>query len=366
MTLLLLGIGIAYYCLKRRNIKIIRKKKLLSPAPSEITKVSTIFDQIRIPRATTHSTESSDTIPSDYPSSESDERRTIVSETSTLRNDHFRYENTAFVPEPYPIDVERDDSVTSVPLPVAHKPVIQSALFSETLLETENIREEDIIDTHHKRTTACLYKKLPTTVQAPSIPDNDNWSQTETESCLSLAWYVKPHMRPKITSKTIDETYLSTERDRDVDETVSKHKKTTTTTPPKLTLLKTDDVFVTNISETEITEKSINETRGAMSNWQINIQSEPLSKIYEKTSTAEDDVMTSTHAAHHQSSGYHRSGHQTSGTRIISSSTIDRHAEQSEKTRGEDEYMWTDQRRMELQPYDASAVASTTSRYQII
>lgn len=28
LTLLLLGIGIAYYCLKRRNIKIVRKKKV--------------------------------------------------------------------------------------------------------------------------------------------------------------------------------------------------------------------------------------------------------------------------------------------------------------------------------------------------
>jgi len=87
LTLLLLGIGIGYYCLKRRNIKIVRKKKLATPAPSEITKLSqsTLFDQIKIPRATAHSTESSETIPSDYPSesiSDDEVRPPIVSNHS--------------------------------------------------------------------------------------------------------------------------------------------------------------------------------------------------------------------------------------------------------------------------------------------
>ena len=256
MTLLLLGIGIAYYCLKRRNIKIIRKKKIPSPAPSEVTKLSSVFDQIRIPRAVAPSTESS----TDYPSSESDERRTIVSETSTFRNDHFRYENTAFVPEPYPVDIEKEDSITSVPLPVAHKPNITSAEFTETLLSTEYLTQEDVIDTHHKRTTACLYKKLPTTTVPPSIPDNDNWSQAETEDRLALVPYVRPVQLPRITSKSIDDTFITSQLDTEVEDIVSRHRRVTA--PPKIQVVKTDDIFVTNIEETEVTQETVTDRRG--------------------------------------------------------------------------------------------------------
>jgi hypothetical protein len=278
LTLLLLGIGIAYYCLKRRNIRIIRRKRLISPAPSEITKLSSVFDQIRIPRATAVSTESS----TEYPSSESEERRTIVSETSTFRNDHFKYENTAFVPEPYPLDLEKEDSVTSVPLPVAHKPIITSANFQETLLQTEYLTEENVIDTHHKRTTACLYKKLPTSKITPSIPDNDNWSQAETEDRLALAPYVKPVMRPRITSKVIDDTYLSNQVDTDVDETVTRHKKTTAKFPPKLTILKTDDVFVTKIQETEVTEDEVINQHGIRGTSDHILTSEELTQLHSR------------------------------------------------------------------------------------
>ena len=256
LTLLLLGIGIAYYCLKRRNIKIRRKKKIPSPAPSEVTKLSSVFDQIRIPRAIAPSTESS----TDYPSSESDERRTIVSETSTFRNDHFRYENTAFVPEPYPLDIEKEDSVASVPLPVAHKPNITTADFTETLVSTEYTREEDVIDSHHKRTTGCLYKKLPTTTVPPSIPDNDNWSQAETEDRLALAPYVKPAQLPRITSKTVEDTYVTNQLDTDVEDIVTRHRKVTA--PPKIQVVKTDDIFVTNIEESEVTQDTMIDRRG--------------------------------------------------------------------------------------------------------
>lgn len=256
LTLLLLGIGMAYYCLKRRNIKIVRKKKTFSSAPSEITKLShsTLFDPIRIPRATAQSS-SSETIPSDYPSSESDERRTIVSETSTIRNDHFRFENSAFIPEPYPLDIEREDSVASVPLPVAHKPNITTANFTETMVTTENITEEDVINTTHRRTTAKLYKKLPTTTHPPSIPDNDNRSDIETEASIPTRPYVKHD--PNYTSRTVDDTFVDTENVVDVDELTTRHKRLVPAAPPKITLRKIDDLYVTNITETDTTEHTV-------------------------------------------------------------------------------------------------------------
>lgn len=85
LSLLILGIGIAYFCLKRRNIHVVRRKQALSIAPSsQITKLSgssvSEFDSIRIPRATAlsaagseavllaSSADKSDTSTSDYPS----------------------------------------------------------------------------------------------------------------------------------------------------------------------------------------------------------------------------------------------------------------------------------------------------------
>lgn len=353
LTLLLLGIGIAYYCLKRRNIRIIRRKRLISPAPSEITKLSSVFDQIRIPRATAVSTESS----TEYPSSESDERRTIVSETSTFRNDHFKYENTAFVPEPYPMDLEKEDSVTSVPLPVAHKPIITSANFQETLLQTEYLTEENVIDTHHKRTTACLYKKLPTSKITPSIPDNDNWSQAETEDRLALAPYVKPVQRPRITSKVIDDTYLSNQVDTEVDETVTRHKKATAKIPPKLTILKTDDVFVTKIQETEVTEDEVINQHGIRGTSDRILTTEELTKLHSRDDFRRTD--------HHSSRSDLRTSHplrlapvprdrseQRSTTGYAGDYRSERREEYSGNDRRSHSEHRSDRRRDEYQSYD--------------
>ncbi|KAI1305242.1 hypothetical protein HDE_01486 [Halotydeus destructor] len=284
LTLLLLGIGMAYYCLKRRNIKLIRKKRTFSAAPSEITKLShsTLFDQIRIPRAIAHSS-SSDTIPSDYPSSDSDERRTIVSETSTIRNEHFRYENAAYIPEPYPVDHDRDGSVASVPLPVAHMPNITTANYTETMVTKEDIIDEDVVDTTHKKTMARLYKKLGSPQAPPSIPDNDNRSDNETEVSVpqALAWKTQETLLdhdwsysevdettsvriPRVTSLTTDETHVRRDNLTDEDETVTNQRATKTiqTVKPKITLHKMDDLFVTNIIEKNITEQNVQEKSG--------------------------------------------------------------------------------------------------------
>ena len=49
---MLLGIGCSYYCLKRRNIKVV-KRRPASTLGSEITKISepiSMFDGLKIPR----------------------------------------------------------------------------------------------------------------------------------------------------------------------------------------------------------------------------------------------------------------------------------------------------------------------------
>ncbi|XP_012236082.1 uncharacterized protein pot [Linepithema humile] len=116
LSLLLLGLGCSYMCLKRRNVRVVHRHPFESGTGSEITKLSgsslshiTMFEGLKIPRAhallhaTAASTsgseanlviDHSDTLPSDYPSeshSEVDEERSLpVSSAGS-------YDNKAFV-----------------------------------------------------------------------------------------------------------------------------------------------------------------------------------------------------------------------------------------------------------------------------
>merc|ERR1712223_2204690 len=74
LALLLLGVGCSYYCLKRRNIKVV-KRRPASTLGSEITKISepiSMFDGLKIPRAhaedTSGSEEMTESIRSEIPS----------------------------------------------------------------------------------------------------------------------------------------------------------------------------------------------------------------------------------------------------------------------------------------------------------
>merc|ERR1719273_2730964 len=62
LALMLLGIGCSYYCLKRRNIKVV-KRRPASTLGSEITKISepiSVFDGLKIPRAHAEDTSGSE------------------------------------------------------------------------------------------------------------------------------------------------------------------------------------------------------------------------------------------------------------------------------------------------------------------
>lgn len=74
LALLLLGIGCSYYCLKKRNIKVVRRRPV-STLGSDITKLSdppSMFGGLKIPRAhatdTSGSEELTESINSDFPS----------------------------------------------------------------------------------------------------------------------------------------------------------------------------------------------------------------------------------------------------------------------------------------------------------
>lgn len=115
LALLLVGMACSYTCLKKRNIKLVRRRPMSLGTPSAITKMSSstlLFDGVKIPRAHATSTSDSDTavVSSDYPSdppssgSEVEEldirsvERQSSAASSRIREETIiqAYQNTAF------------------------------------------------------------------------------------------------------------------------------------------------------------------------------------------------------------------------------------------------------------------------------
>ncbi|XP_077506930.1 uncharacterized protein LOC144116121 [Amblyomma americanum] len=299
LTLLLLGIGIAYYCLKKRNIKVVKKKKGISSAPaSEITKISgstmgtpSMFDAIRIPRASTSGSEAalltpvsaqrSETIPSDYPSespsSASDaeevveQRHVLVSAVPVQK----QYDNVGFAGEPYPVDAEKAESLSSVQIATVYKPSIprakakpypmdqereesisslqqaqmilkpasakqlqlQAITESEDQLDAETVEKSYVAVSRVAAAPPTAYKVEPpvyTKVRKKeeprppslygSIPDNDDWSHSEVEFAADM----KPLIRkPKRTTQMVTDYLVTKQDDTYLREDVTKRRQDT-------------------------------------------------------------------------------------------------------------------------------------------
>lgn len=125
LTLLLLGLGVSYYCLRRRPVPIVRRLPMSMGSGSEITKLSgsslgnlSQFEGLKIPRvhaplaaipSSSGSDEPiiSDTLPSDYPSEshseveEVDTRSLPVSSTGSFENRAFVQETSSIYSENY-------------------------------------------------------------------------------------------------------------------------------------------------------------------------------------------------------------------------------------------------------------------------
>ncbi|XP_035737557.1 uncharacterized protein LOC118448424 isoform X1 [Vespa mandarinia] len=122
LSLLLLGLGCSYMCLKRRNVRVVHRHPFGSGTGSEITKLSgsslsniTMFEGLKIPRAHAllHTTaaftsgseanlviDHSDTLPSDYPSESHSELyyvHQVDEERSLPVSSAGSYDNKAFV-----------------------------------------------------------------------------------------------------------------------------------------------------------------------------------------------------------------------------------------------------------------------------
>lgn len=132
LALLLVGMACSYTCLKKRNIKLVRRRPMSLGAPSDITKMSgssLLFDGVKIPRAHATSTSDSDTalvsqsdtLPSDYPSDppssgseveemdmRSVERRSSAASSRMQEETIHAFQNQAFI-----MDEDRLSSVYS-------------------------------------------------------------------------------------------------------------------------------------------------------------------------------------------------------------------------------------------------------------
>lgn len=99
LSLLLLGLGCSYYCLRRRNIQVVRRAPFVADTESETSNPSlgpvSLFEGLKIPRAhaavslssseqhLVSASEPSDTLPSDYPSESPSSAHSEVEEVDT-------------------------------------------------------------------------------------------------------------------------------------------------------------------------------------------------------------------------------------------------------------------------------------------
>lgn len=292
LTLLLLGIGIAYYCLKKRNVKVIKKRPVSTPA-SEITKISD-FAPITIPRAVAQSSSSGSeaTLISDYPSEspssasdleEAVDRRLVDAKIpippAPYPTDGERAESLASVelplraaaiprPKsgPYPTDAERAESISSeqriATIPRRPKRDIQTAddYFINTIQETT----EDVdMDNLHTTTTLDAVEAQPL---YGSIPDNDNYSQSEIESVI----LPQRERVPQRSTQMIDDLNITTEHTVDtVENTSKKHRDTIIAArKPKIEVKNIEDVILTTEHDITTNEEVTKHRRDTIQQYQ--------------------------------------------------------------------------------------------------
>lgn len=126
LTLLLLGLGVSYYCLSRRTIPVVRRLPMSIGSGSEITKLSSStygnippFEGLKIPRAhavvaaapSASSSDDNPLIPSDYPSEsqsevEIDTRSLPASSAGSYENRAYVHENSSIYSEHYGLTQE--------------------------------------------------------------------------------------------------------------------------------------------------------------------------------------------------------------------------------------------------------------------
>ncbi|KAL7036818.1 hypothetical protein ACKWTF_008939 [Chironomus riparius] len=171
LTLLLLGLGVSYYCLKNRTIPVVRRLPLyMAGSGSEITKlsgsslgnISVLEESLKIPRATLEAVaipqSSSDTLPSDYPS----ESHSEIEEASSVYSENLGYvqeiQAVAVAKAPSP----QFDVQVRVKKPPPPPPSISSSSDTESAVSRNDRNNlSTIMESHEDRESILTIESLP-------------------------------------------------------------------------------------------------------------------------------------------------------------------------------------------------------------
>lgn len=189
LTLLLLGLGVSYYCLRNRSVPVVRRLPLyMAGSGSEITKLSgsslgnlSYQESVKIPRAhvpvLAAVQSSSDTLPSDYPSESSeievDIRSLPHSSVSSYENHAYLQEassvyseNLGHIQEIQAVAVKAPSPQFDVQVRVKRPPPPPPSV-SSTSTEAESIVSRDrnnlstIMESHEDRESILTVESLP-------------------------------------------------------------------------------------------------------------------------------------------------------------------------------------------------------------
>jgi len=183
LTLLLLGLGVSYYCLRHRTIPVVRRLPVyMAGSGSEITKMSEsslaslpIFEEsLKIPRVMMPIQQSSsDTLPSDYPSESHSEIEVDI--RSLPHSSVSSYENHAYLQEASSVYSEHVHEIAMLPPPSPQfdvqvrvkrapppPPSITSTSSSESgPSRTERANLSTIMESHEDRESVLTVESLP-------------------------------------------------------------------------------------------------------------------------------------------------------------------------------------------------------------
>lgn len=181
LTLLLLGLGVSYYCLRNRSIPVVRRLPVyMAGSGSEITKISSsslhslpVFEEsLKIPRVHVPIQQSSsDTLPSDYPSESHSEIEVDI--RSLPHSSVSSYENHAYLQEASSVYSENIQLALPPPSPqfdvqvrVKRAPPPPPSIISTDSTDsgpsrTERANLSTIMESHEDRESVLTVESLP-------------------------------------------------------------------------------------------------------------------------------------------------------------------------------------------------------------
>ncbi|UXI21067.1 exosome component 10 [Sarcoptes scabiei] len=197
LTLLLLGIGIGYYCLKKRKVKVVRK--FVPPAE----------------------------IPYFPPPSISSEEHSIISEGSIVHRDDYQFQNLGFIPE------------------------AKLTYADDVFYHDQDYIDDDIIESNQN----VIVPPVPF-YKTKKFDDRfvTNASENDVDDELEVNQLIVPK-KPKITKITTDQYFVTPKTTTEIVDEVTTHR---VIVPKKnLTTKKIDDTYITPQEENRIEDEVI-------------------------------------------------------------------------------------------------------------